>query len=244
MIMDIVSLNIGSFEIIQTITLTSFAGFTSFLGIYMAKKINFSRRAVLALTSFGAGILIAAAIFEMVVEAEKLVGLLLTIIAFISGAVLFSFLDWLAEKRGGGVGILLGMGMDSIPESLAIGAAVGSMGSPVALALLIGIQNVTEGVASFHEMKESNSPLRKIKNIFIATAIISIVPVIMGIVGLVFMKGMDMSIGIILALSAGGIFYMLHYDMIPKAHKEKEWLTTFGAVVGFIIGFGISIGIG
>lgn len=242
--MDIVSLNIGSFEIIQTITLTSFAGFTSFLGIYMAKKINFSRRAVLALTSFGAGILIAAAIFEMVVEAEKLVGLLLTIIAFISGAVLFSFLDWLAEKRGGGVGILLGMGMDSIPESLAIGAAVGSMGSPVALALLIGIQNVTEGVASFHEMKESNSPLRKLKNIFIATAIISIVPVIMGIVGLVFMKGMDMSIGIILALSAGGIFYMLHYDMIPKAHKEKEWLTTFGAVVGFIIGFGISIGIG
>ena len=242
--MDIVSLNIDSFEIIQTITLTSFAGFTSFLGIYMAKKINFSRRAVLALTSFGAGILIAAAIFEMVVEAEKLVGLVLTIIAFISGAVLFSFLDWLAEKRGGGVGILLGMGMDSIPESLAIGAAVGSMGSPVALALLIGIQNVTEGVASFHEMKESNSPLRKLKNIFIATAIISIVPVIMGIVGLVFMKGMDMSIGIILALSAGGIFYMLHYDMIPKAHKEKEWLTTFGAVVGFIIGFGISIGIG
>lgn len=242
--MDIVSLNIGSFEIIQTITLTSFAGFTSFLGIYMAKKINFSRRAVLALTSFGAGILIAAAIFEMVVEAEKLVGLLLTIIAFISGAVLFSFLDWLAEKRGGGVGILLGMGMDSIPESLAIGAAVGSMGSPVALALLIGIQNVTEGVASFHEMKESNSPLNKIKNIFIATAIISIIPVIMGLVGLFFMKGMDTSIGIILALSAGGIFYMLHFDMIPKAHKEKEWLTTFGAIMGFIIGFGVSIGVG
>ena len=152
MIIDIVSLNVGSFEIVQTIALTSFAGFTSFLGIYLAKKINFSRRAVLALTSFGAGILIAAAIFEMVVEAEKLVGLLLTIIAFISGAVLFSFLDWLAEKKGGGAGILLGMGMDSIPESLAIGAAVGSMGSAAALALLIGIQNVTEGIASFHEM--------------------------------------------------------------------------------------------
>lgn len=244
MITDIIGLNIGSFEIIQTIALTSFAGFTSFLGIYMAKRINFSRRAVLALTSFGAGILIAAAIFEMVVEAEKLVGLLVTIIAFISGAILFSFLDWLAEKKGGGAGILLGMGMDSIPESLAIGAAVGSMGSAAALAFLIGIQNVTEGVASFHEMKESNSPLNKIKNIFIATAIISIIPVIMGLVGLFFMKGMDTSIGIILAVSAGGIFYMLHFDMIPKAHKEKEWLTTFGAILGFIIGFGVSIGVG
>jgi ZIP family zinc transporter len=244
MITDIIGLNIDSFEIVRTVALTSFAGFTSFLGIYMAKKINFSRRAVLALTSFGAGILIAAAIFEMVVEADKLVGLLVTIIAFISGAVLFSFLDWLAEKKGGGAGILFGMGMDSIPESLAIGAAVGSMGSAAALAILIGIQNVTEGVASFHEMKESNSPLNKIKNIFIATAIISIIPVIMGLVGLFFMKGMETAIGIILALSAGGIFYMLHYDMIPKAHKEKEWLTTFGAILGFILGFGVSIGMG
>lgn len=244
MIIEIISLNTSSFEIIRTIALTAFAGFTSFLGIYLAKKINFSRKVVLALTSFGAGILIAAAIFEMVIEAEKLVGLLLTIVAFIAGAVLFSFVDWLAEKKGGGAGILLGMGMDSIPESLAIGAAVGSIGSAAALAILIGIQNVTEGVASFHEMKESNSPLKKIKNIFIATAIISIIPIIMGLVGLFFMKGMNLPIGIILALSAGGIFYMLHYDMIPKAHKEKEWLTTFGAVLGFIIGFGISIGMG
>ncbi|HYG00499.1 MAG TPA: hypothetical protein VD815_10430 [Candidatus Saccharimonadales bacterium] len=244
MIIETISLNTSSFEIIRTIALTAFAGFTSFLGIYLAKKINFSRKVVLALTSFGAGILIAAAIFEMVIEAEKLVGLLWTIVAFIAGAVLFSFVDWLAEKKGGGAGILLGMGMDSIPESLAIGAAVGSIGSAAALAILIGIQNVTEGVASFHEMKESNSPLKKIKNIFIATAIISIIPIIMGLVGLFFMKGMNLPIGIILALSAGGIFYMLHYDMIPKAHKEKEWLTTFGAVLGFIIGFGISIGMG
>jgi zinc transporter, ZIP family len=44
---------------------------------------------------------------------------------------------------------------------------------------------------------------------------------------------------LILALSAGGIFYMLFYDMIPKAHQERKWLPTFGAVLGFIIGFAI-----
>lgn len=43
----------------------------------------------------------------------------------------------------------------------------------------------------------------------------------------------------ILALSAGGIFYMLYYDMILKAHKDKKCLPTFGAVVGFNLGFGI-----
>lgn len=42
-----------------------------------------------------------------------------------------------------------------------------------------------------------------------------------------------------MGVSAGGIFYMLFYDMIPKAHKERKWLPTFGAVLGFIIGFTI-----
>jgi zinc transporter, ZIP family len=41
------------------------------------------------------------------------------------------------------------------------------------------------------------------------------------------------------AISACGIFYMLRYDMIPKAHKDRKWLPTFGAVWGFIIGFAI-----
>jgi hypothetical protein len=41
----------------------------------------------------------------------------------------------------------------------------------------------------------------------------------------------------ILALSAGGIFYTLHYVMIPKAHKDRKWPPTFGAVFGFVIGF-------
>jgi zinc transporter, ZIP family len=42
---------------------------------------------------------------------------------------------------------------------------------------------------------------------------------------------------IILALSAGGIFYKLYYDMIPKAHKERKWIPTFGAILGFMLGF-------
>ena len=46
-------------------------------------------------------------------------------------------------------------------------------------------------------------------------------------------------IAIILAVSAGGIFYMLYFDMIPKAHKDRKWLPTFGAVLGFIIGYAI-----
>jgi zinc transporter, ZIP family len=69
--------------------------------------------------------------------------------------------------------------------------------------------------------------------------VVSVIPVFLGLAGLFYLTGMKDTIAIIFALSAGGIFYMLYYDMIPNAHKERKWLPTFGAVLGFIIGFAI-----
>jgi ZIP family zinc transporter len=141
----------SALDILRVIAITAFAGGTSFLGVYIGKRMRFTEQHVLTLTAFGAGILIAAAVFEMVIEAEKNIGITLTLIAFLVGAVLFTIADMIAEKKGGGAGILLGIGLDIIPESLAIGAAIAS-GPALALALLIGIQNIPEGIASYKEM--------------------------------------------------------------------------------------------
>jgi zinc transporter, ZIP family len=229
----------SALDILRVIAITAFAGGTSFLGVYIGKRMRFTDQQVLTLTAFGAGILIAAAVFEMVIEAEKSIGITLTLIAFLAGAVLFTIADMIAEKKGGGAGILLGIGLDIIPESLAIGAAIAS-GPALALALLIGIQNVPEGIASYKEMMTgktafSNNP----KKALAAAGVVSVIPVFLGLAGLFYLTGMKEAIAIIFGLSAGGIFYMLYYDMIPKAHKERKWLPTFGAVLGFIIGFAI-----
>ena len=230
---------IGAIDILRVIIITAFAGGTTFLGIYISKRIKFSDDQVLSLTAFGAGILISAAIFSMVIEAEKSIGITLTLVGFVGGAIIFTIADILAEKKGGGAGILLGIGLDSIPESLAIGAAVAS-GPYLALSLLIGIQNISEGIASYREMMTGKTAFSdNPKKAFAATAVISTIPIILGLIGLFYFQGMKELIAYILALSAGGIFYMLHYDMIPKAHKERKWLPTFGAVLGFIIGFAI-----
>src|ERR671919_1381312 len=229
---------IGAIDILRVIAITSFAGGTSFLGIYISKRTNFSEDHVLALTAFGAGILISAAIFSMVIEAEKSIGIMATLFAFIGGAIVFTIADIIAERRGGGAGILLGIGLDSIPESLAIGASIAA-GPGLAVAILIGIQNVPEGIASYREMRSGKTAFSNSKKALIAIGIVSIIPIILGLVGLFYLQGMTYVIGLTLALSAGGIFYMLHYDMIPKAHKERRWLPTFGAVFGFIIGFAI-----
>ena len=228
-----------SIDIIKVIAITAFAGGTSFVGAIITKKKRFSEQQILTLTAFGAGILMAAAIFEMIIEAETETGITLTLLSFMGGAMIFTIADIIAEK-GGGAGILLGIGVDTIPESLAMGASIAAAGPAVTLAVLLGIQNLPEGIASYREMMTGKTACSKNpRKALTAISVVSIIPVFLGLIGLFYMQGMEEAISIILALSAGGIFYMLYYDMIPKAHKERKWLPTFGAVLGFIIGFAI-----
>src|SRR6188768_2062945 len=196
-------------DIFMVIGITLFAGGTSFIGAIIAKYIHFSTSVLLFLTAFGAGILIAAAIFEMVIQAEKSIGLIPTLVFFIFGAIIFTIADVIATRKGGGADIL------------------------------IGIQNIPEGIAAFKEMRTGKTAFKDSKRALYAIGVISITPVILGLVGLFFLQGLHYIIGLILALSAGGIYYMLFYDMIPKAHKDRKWLPTFGAILGFIIGFAI-----
>ena len=232
--------NTDLIEIMRVVAICAFAGGTSLAGGLIAKFINFSDKQVLFFTAFGAGILISAAIFAMVIEAEKALGTFMTLIAFVAGSVVFTLADVVAERKGGGAGILLGIGLDSIPESLAIGASVAG-GAGFVIALLIGIQNVPEGIASFREMTSGKTTaFRGSKGkALIAIGIVSVIPIILGLIGLFLLQGMQIVIALTLAVSAGGIFYMLFYDMIPKAHKDRKWLPTFGAVLGFIIGFAL-----
>jgi zinc transporter, ZIP family len=227
-------------DIVRVVAICAFAGGTSFAGGLIARYINFSERQVLFFTAFGAGILLSAAIFGMVIESEQTLGIIMTLGAFVAGSIIFTVADVLAEHKGGGAGILLGIGLDSIPESLAIGASVAG-GAGFVIALLIGIQNVPEGIASFREMtSDKTTSFRGSKRkALIAIGFISVIPIILGLIGLFFVQGMQVVIALTLAVSAGGIFYMLFYDMIPKAHKERKWLPTFGAVLGFIIGFAL-----
>lgn len=232
------SVAISFTDIFTVICITLFAGGTSFIGAIIAKYVNFSTSVILFLTAFGAGILISAAIFEMVIEAEESIGIISTLLFFILGAIIFTIADVIAVKKGGGADILIGIGLDTIPESLAIGASIAA-GPAFAIALLIGIQNIPEGIAAYKEMRTGKTAFPNSKKALYAIGVISIIPVILGLLGLFFLQGLHYIIGLILAVSAGGIFYMLFYDMIPKAHKERKWLPTFGAVLGFIIGFAI-----
>ena len=88
-------------NVITVIAITAFAGCTSFVGALISHKVQLSESLILTLTAFGAGLLMSAAIFQMVLEAEKDIGLVLTMIAFALGAVIFTVADYIAEKKVG-----------------------------------------------------------------------------------------------------------------------------------------------
>lgn len=227
-------------DVLRVVAITAFAGGTSFLGGLLGRYVRFSDGHMLFLVAFGAGILMSAAVFQMVIEAEKELGIHAMLAAFVGGSIVFSIADMIAQRKRGEAGILLGIGLDSIPESLAVGASIAS-GAALAVAVLIGIQNVPEGIASFRELTSGKDAAfaKDKRKALIAIGIVSIIPVFLGLLGLFFFQGMKIVIAVTLAVAAGGIFYMLFYDMIPKAHKEKRFSPTFGAVIGFIAGFAI-----
>lgn len=105
-------------------------------------------------------------------------------ISFALGAVIFTVADYITEKKGEGVVILLGIGLDSIPESLAIGASIAAAaaGPITALAVIIGEQNIPKGIASYKDMMTgktgfNNNPKKALG----AISVVSIIPIILGL---------------------------------------------------------------
>jgi ZIP family zinc transporter len=184
-------------DVVRVFALSAFAGGTSFLGALLSKYIRFRSEQILFLTSFGAGILISAAIFEMVIQAEELIGIILTLMFFVIGSIVFTVADVMAERKGGGAGILLGIGLDSIPESLAIGASVAS-GTGLVIAILIGIQNVPEGISSYREMLAGKTAFKNSRKALGAIGIVSVIPIVLGLTGLFFLQGMQTVIAVTL----------------------------------------------
>jgi zinc transporter, ZIP family len=76
------SVAISFTDILIVMGITLFAGGTSFIGALIGKYVHFSTSVILFLTAFGAGILISAAIFEMVIQAEKTIGIVPTLLIF------------------------------------------------------------------------------------------------------------------------------------------------------------------
>ena len=215
------------------------------LGARIALKRRPSNRVVGLISGFGAGALISAVAFELVLEAsgKKSAAVLATAPAL--GAIMYflgsKYLDR-RNKAGSessrGLALLMGATLDGIPESLILGisiAAGGGLSLPFLVAVVVS--NLPEGMASAAVLgKDPNYPTRRILTMWVIVMCISAVAAGLGaFVGtLVTMTG---AVG--QAFAAGALLTMITDDLIPEARELGGLGAGLAAVMGFAVAFAL-----
>ncbi|HUQ57595.1 ZIP family zinc transporter [Lentzea sp.] len=224
------------------------------LGALVAWFLRVPRDVVAVVMAFGAGVLTAAAAFELVDEAEKTGGLLATSAGFAGGAVIYVLANVLLARLGGrhrkrssnqpsetdqagsGTAIAVGALLDGIPESVVLGVSLLSGGGVgVAMLAAVVISNVPEGLSSVAGMKQAG---RGAGYVFGVWGVIAVASGLSAALGNLLLDGAPPQlIAVITAVAAGAILAMIADTMIPEAFERTRLYTGLCLTAGFLTAF-------
>lgn len=212
-------------------------------------------RLIAGVMAFGAGVLIAALSFELILEAWRIDGPVPSIAGFLGGALLFTFGnlalahhgakhrkrsgDQLGDAGTAGGALALGALLDGIPEAVVIGVSL-LAGEGVGMVAVIAVfmSNIPEGLASATGMRRAGFTNRSVIVLWCAIALASALAAGLGC----YLLTLDdtTSIAFIQALAAGAILTMVIDTMVPEAFAEAHDFSGLIAVTGFLAAFVLS----
>jgi ZIP family zinc transporter len=213
------------------------------------------KKVIAFVMAFGSGVLISALAFNLMEEAYGKGGMAASAAGFVSGALLYSGINYLINKKGAkhrkrsgtkqpseqdnegsGIAIALGSLLDGIPEAFAIGASM-IESSVVSLSAVIAIflSNIPEALSSTDGMRKSGRSAKYIFGIWIGITILSGIG---SLCGYTVFKGFSPEfVAATVALAAGAILAMLSSTMIPEAFEEAHDFVGIITVAGFLAAF-------
>jgi ZIP family zinc transporter len=204
--------------------------------------------------AFGAGALIAAVAYELVLDAVD-ANVQLAALGFAAGALAFYVGDWLIDRRGGhgrkrtsgedqlagkANAIVLGTVLDGIPESFVLGASLAQDGS-IAAAVVVGVfvSNVPEALSGTTGLARAGWTRGRIIGMWSAVVGVSVVSAVLGW-GLLDVLGSDGG-AFVTAFAAGAVLVMLADTLMPEAFelggREAGLLTALGFALGFVLAY-------
>ena len=220
------------------------------LGAGIALALRPGHRAVGLTMAFGAGALIAAVAYELVLEGFETDTQNATI-GFWAGALTFYVGDLVIDRRGGAerksmhpqtglsgsaLPIVLGTVLDGIPESFVLGASLQTDGVvPVAVVIGVFVSNVPEALSASSGLKESGWPASRLLAMWSAVVAVSVVAAALGYLAL---DNLDNATGAFaLGFAGGALLVMLADTLMPEAFelggREAGLLTALGFALGF-----------
>lgn len=139
-----------------------------------------------------------------------------------------------AEHESGGAALALWLGvfLDSIPESLVIGASM--IGANISPALIVGLflANAPESMSSATLMKRRGSKTGKIFWMWMSIMILIAVGAMIG--NLTFKTVHPATHAMFEGLAAGSMLAMTAQTMLPEAYEQGGWLVGTLTVLGFL----------
>jgi ZIP family zinc transporter len=202
--------------------------------------------------AFGAGVLISAVSYDLVLEAVDVSGGAGIPLGIAAGALTFFVGDRIIENAGGGnrKGLrreegagspraeILGIVLDGVPESIVLGLTLlAGEGISVALIAAVFLSNVPEAMAATNGLVASRIQSGRIMVLWMLIAALSGVAALAGY-GLLGGASPPV-VAFILAFAAGAVVTMLADTMVPEAFahggRVAGLATTFGFVVAFTI---------
>lgn len=228
------------------------AGGALLVGAVVAWFVEVPRRVVAGIMAFGAGVLISALAFDLVLEAQAEGGFWPTVTGFATGAVVYVIANWLldrfdqrnrpgsGEDPGTGTGIAIGALLDGIPESAVLGLSmVGGAGVSIPVFVAILISNVPEGLSSTASLKQSG---RSRSYVFLLWAGIALASAIAAVAGFALLDtASGETTAFVTAIAAGAILAMISDTMIPEAFRTAHALTGLLATAGFLLSYAIHV---
>jgi zinc transporter, ZIP family len=220
------------------------------VGTVLGLMTHLRHRAIAALMSLGAGVLLSAASFKVASEALVLAGAASTTSGIIGGAATFSIVNAVlvkarhrkrcgeckpqpseAEVPGSGTSIALGTGLDALPEALVLGVSLRSGGPDLALVSALALANVPEALSGTAGMRLASRSSTYVLSLWTGTTLVTAATTA---VAFYFVSELGAhATAILKAYGAGALIAMTAETMIPEAFHNGPRYSGVLAAAGF-----------
>jgi zinc transporter, ZIP family len=223
------------------------------VGAALAAYGRLSQRLIGLAMAFGAGALIAAVAYELVIDAFE-TDLTRASIGFASGALVFYVGDTLVDRMGGGgrksmsgdaqlagsaSAIVLGTVLDGIPESFVLGASLLQEGVvPTAVVVGVFVSNVPEALSGSAGLLQAGWKRARIFKMWSYVVVASVAATVLGY--FTIDKIPTASGAFVTAFAAGALLVMLADTLMPEAFELGGREAGLVTALGFAVGFGLS----
>ena len=242
----------------QIVLLTAFGvGGATVIGAalgFLFKKISHKFNDIVL--SFAAGVMLAAAVFGLVLQSLEQGGrfsLLVTVVGIFCGAVCVNLIDKLVPHLHRLTGMdqeshrnnnaqvnkvllfVIAIGIHNLPEGIAagVGFGTGNMAEALTIAGGIALQNIPESMVIIAPMIAVGMSNGRTFAIAVVTGLVEVVGTLLGYFA-VSVSSVVLPFG--LAFAGGTMLYVISDEMIPETHAHgNERGATFALLAGFCL---------